>query len=231
MDGPPAAAMAVSCCRSRTARRARRMRTRQKVGSPTVSLPEPCVSVLVPHQRAHSRPVVPATHRSRSPPMATAESTVKKPDTGPAQALHLHRRARAAARVDPELREKELAPHAEEWEETTFPDSVFPRMGELGFLGLDKPEEYGGQGGDYYSGGAGRGDQARELGGLAMGVASRPTWRCRRSWRSAPRSRSSSGRRRRSAARRSFAWGSPSPTPDRMSRESRRARCATATTG
>ena len=23
-------------------------------------------------------------------------------------------------------------------------------MGELGFLGLDKPEEYGGQGGDYY---------------------------------------------------------------------------------
>ena len=27
---------------------------------------------------------------------------------------------------------KELAPHAEEWEETTFPDSVFPRMGELG---------------------------------------------------------------------------------------------------
>ena len=31
---------------------------------------------------------------------------------------------------------KELAPHAEEWEETTFPDSVFRRMGELGFLGL-----------------------------------------------------------------------------------------------
>src|SRR5512133_1636762 len=31
---------------------------------------------------------------------------------------------------------KELAPHAEEWEETTFPDSVFRRMGELGYLGL-----------------------------------------------------------------------------------------------
>src|SRR4051812_48041204 len=46
---------------------------------------------------------------------------------------------------------KELAPHADEWEETTFPDWVFRRMGELGFLGLDKPEEYGGQGGDYYS--------------------------------------------------------------------------------
>ena len=46
--------------------------------------------------------------------------------------------------------EKELAPHAEEWEETTFPDSVIQRMGELGFLGLSMPEEYGGQGGDYF---------------------------------------------------------------------------------
>src|SRR4051812_38307528 len=45
---------------------------------------------------------------------------------------------------------KELAPHAEGWEETTFPDSVFRRMGELGFLGLSMPEAYGGQGGDYF---------------------------------------------------------------------------------
>src|ERR671914_1858451 len=44
---------------------------------------------------------------------------------------------------------KELAPHADEWEETTFPDSVFRRMGELGLLGLSFPERYGGQGGDY----------------------------------------------------------------------------------
>lgn len=67
---------------------------------------------------------------------------------------------------------KELAPHAEEWEETTFPDSVFRRMGELGFLGLDKPVEYSGQGGDYYSALV----LAEELvharsGGLAMGIA------------------------------------------------------------
>ena len=67
---------------------------------------------------------------------------------------------------------KELAPHADEWEETTFPDSVFHRMGELGFLGLDKPEEYGGQGGDYYTALV----LAEEIahansGGLAMGVA------------------------------------------------------------
>src|SRR5882672_11975262 len=67
---------------------------------------------------------------------------------------------------------KELAPHAEEWEEDQFPNSVFTRMGELGFLGLDKPQEYGGQGGDYYSAlvlaeeiGAAR------SGGLAMGLA------------------------------------------------------------
>jgi len=67
---------------------------------------------------------------------------------------------------------KEFQPHSEEWEETTFPDWVFERMGELGFLGLDKPEEYGGQGGDYYTSLV----LAEELvhahsGGLAMGVA------------------------------------------------------------
>jgi alkylation response protein AidB-like acyl-CoA dehydrogenase len=67
---------------------------------------------------------------------------------------------------------KELAPHADEWEETTFPDWIFTRMGELGFLGLDKPEEYGGQGGDYYSALVlGEAIGAANCGGLAMGVA------------------------------------------------------------
>jgi citronellyl-CoA dehydrogenase len=45
--------------------------------------------------------------------------------------------------------ERELAPHAEEWEAKEFPDEVFSRMGELGLLGLSYPEEYGGGGGDY----------------------------------------------------------------------------------
>ena len=46
--------------------------------------------------------------------------------------------------------EKELRPHAEEWEEQKdFPNWVFERMGELGFLGLHFPPEYGGQGADY----------------------------------------------------------------------------------
>src|ERR671928_1159329 len=67
---------------------------------------------------------------------------------------------------------KELRPHAEEWEETTFPDWVFRRMGELGLLGLSMPERYGGQGGDYFANLV----LAEELshsgsGGLAMGVA------------------------------------------------------------
>src|SRR3984893_9524416 len=67
---------------------------------------------------------------------------------------------------------KELAPHADEWEETTFPDWVFTRMGELGFLGLDKPEEYGGQGGDYFAAMVlGEAIANANCGGLAMGVA------------------------------------------------------------
>jgi alkylation response protein AidB-like acyl-CoA dehydrogenase len=67
---------------------------------------------------------------------------------------------------------KELAPHAEEWEETTFPDWVFRRMGELGFLGLSMPEEYGGQGGDYYCNIVLGEEMAHaRCGGLAMGVA------------------------------------------------------------
>jgi alkylation response protein AidB-like acyl-CoA dehydrogenase len=46
--------------------------------------------------------------------------------------------------------ERELQPHADEWEAAgDFPDELFRRMGELGFLGLSYPEEYGGGGGDY----------------------------------------------------------------------------------
>jgi alkylation response protein AidB-like acyl-CoA dehydrogenase len=67
---------------------------------------------------------------------------------------------------------KELAPHHEEWEETTFPNWVFQRMGELGFLGLDKPEEYGGQGGDYFTSLVLSEEIVNaQCGGLAMGIA------------------------------------------------------------
>src|ERR687894_29254 len=68
--------------------------------------------------------------------------------------------------------EKELAPHAARWEEETFDDWVFERMGELGFLGLSYPEEYGGQGGDYYCNLVLAEEITRSnSGGLAMGVA------------------------------------------------------------
>jgi alkylation response protein AidB-like acyl-CoA dehydrogenase len=105
--------------------------------------------------------------------MATISDSVLKPDHA-ARRRHLiftdeHEQLRESIRA---FAVKELAPHAEEWEETTFPDWVFRRMGELGFLGLDKPEEYGGQGGDYFCSLV----LAEEMvnarsGGTAMGVA------------------------------------------------------------
>ncbi|MCW3040343.1 MAG: acyl-CoA dehydrogenase [Solirubrobacterales bacterium] len=105
--------------------------------------------------------------------MSTTAETVLKPDHA-AQRKHFiftdeHEQLRESIRS---FAIKELAPHADEWEETTFPDSVFARMGELGFLGLDKPVAYGGQGGDYYSALV----LAEEIvharsGGLAMGLA------------------------------------------------------------
>src|SRR5215211_7925390 len=65
--------------------------------------------------------------------MAATDSSLLKPD-------HASRRKHFIFNDHHEqLREsihafvvRELAPHAEEWEETTFPDSVFRRMGELG---------------------------------------------------------------------------------------------------
>ena len=46
----------------------------------------------------------------------------------------------------------EVAPHLADWEEQgDFPDEIFRRGGELGFLGLAFPESAGGQGGDYWA--------------------------------------------------------------------------------
>jgi len=68
--------------------------------------------------------------------------------------------------------EKEVQPHLEEWEDKTFPDSIFQRLGELGFLGLRYPPEYGGQGGDYFSAVVLSEEMARAgSGGLGMAVA------------------------------------------------------------
>jgi citronellyl-CoA dehydrogenase len=68
--------------------------------------------------------------------------------------------------------EREVVPHLEEWEETTFPDSIMRRFGELGFLGLRYPPEYGGQGGDYFTAVVLAEEMARHhLGGLGMAVS------------------------------------------------------------
>jgi alkylation response protein AidB-like acyl-CoA dehydrogenase len=103
---------------------------------------------------------------------ATAES-VMKPDFGSSRKHFIFTDEHEALRESiTNFAIKELAPHAEEWEETTFPDSVFHRMGELGFLGLDKPESYGGQGGDYFSAMVlAEAITNANCGGLAMGIA------------------------------------------------------------
>jgi acyl-CoA dehydrogenase len=46
--------------------------------------------------------------------------------------------------------QREIAPHVDDWEEAReFPRELFARCGELGFLGLKFPEQYGGQGGTH----------------------------------------------------------------------------------
>ncbi len=69
--------------------------------------------------------------------------------------------------------ERELAPHAREWEEAEeFPNEVFRRLGELGYLGLRMPEEYGGQGLDYASAVVFAEEMSRaRSGGVGMAVA------------------------------------------------------------
>jgi acyl-CoA dehydrogenase len=79
----------------------------------------------------------------------------------------------------------ELRPHAQEWEDARwFPNTVFTRMAEVGYLGLKYPEAYGGQGGDHVHDAV----LAEELsrcgsGGLAagigahIGIATPPIWK------------------------------------------------------
>jgi len=46
--------------------------------------------------------------------------------------------------------EKEVEPHVDEWEDAgQIPKSIWPRMGALGFLGVEYEEKYGGAGADF----------------------------------------------------------------------------------
>ncbi len=47
--------------------------------------------------------------------------------------------------------ERQLKPNAEKWEaEQSFPREIFTELGELGYLGIRYPEEYGGSNLDYW---------------------------------------------------------------------------------
>ena len=81
--------------------------------------------------------------------------------------------------------ERELRPHADRWEEERwFPDDVFRRLAEVGYLGLKYPEAYGGEGGDYLHDAVFCEELARcGSGGLAAGIgahtsiATPPIWK------------------------------------------------------
>ena len=79
----------------------------------------------------------------------------------------------------------ELRPHSQQWEdERWFPNEVFHRMAQLGFLGLKYPEEYGGEGGDYLHDAvlteelprAGSGGLSAGI-GAHIGIATPPVWK------------------------------------------------------
>jgi acyl-CoA dehydrogenase len=81
--------------------------------------------------------------------------------------------------------ERELRPHAQEWEdEQWFPNEVFHRMAEHGYLGLKYPEKYGGEGGDYLHDAVlteelsrcGSGGVAAGI-GAHIGIATPPIWK------------------------------------------------------
>src|SRR5438132_13543685 len=104
--------------------------------------------------------------------MATAE-TVLKPDFESKRRHFIfndeHEQLRESIRS---FAQKELAPHAEEWEETTFPERVFDGVGAAGSTGLSPPADYGAAGGDYYANIVLAGESGdANSGGLAMGVA------------------------------------------------------------
>ncbi len=130
--------------------------------------------------------------------------------------------------------DEEINPHVDEWEAAeAFPaHQVFKRLGELGLLGLTKPEKYGGMALDYsYLGGDGRDARPHRLRRRADG--DRRADRHVHAGAGPLRQRGAVPRVSRPGdqpATRSAASASPSPAPDRTSRASRRRRERTAPT-
>jgi len=67
----------------------------------------------------------------------------------------------------------EIRPHAEQWDETeTFPRELFHQLGEMGIMGMNIPETYGGAGLDYVASSLAVEELARHDGSAALTVAS-----------------------------------------------------------
>ena len=86
----------------------------------------------------------------------------------------------AVREVAARFADRELAPHAAEWDRREWVDrSVVKQLGQLGFLGLTIPEEYGGSGGDHVTyclvlEELGRGDSAvRGLVSVSLGLVAK----------------------------------------------------------
>lgn len=108
--------------------------------------------------------------------------------------LELSEEQEAARRLARAFADREVAPYAADWDRAESVDrSIVKKLGDLGFLGLTVPEEYGGSGGDHLSYALvteelGRGDSAVRgivsvsLGLVAKTVAAWGTEEQKRAW-------------------------------------------------
>ncbi|MEV6579187.1 acyl-CoA dehydrogenase family protein [Streptomyces sp. NPDC051582] len=108
--------------------------------------------------------------------------------------LELSEEQEAVRRLAREFTEREIAPYAAEWDRAESVDrAIVKKLGDLGFLGLTVPEEYGGSGGDHLAyvlvtEELGRGDSAVRgivsvsLGLVAKTVAAWGTEEQKRAW-------------------------------------------------
>ncbi|MFF0215649.1 acyl-CoA dehydrogenase family protein [Streptomyces vinaceus] len=108
--------------------------------------------------------------------------------------LELSEEQEAVRRLAREFTEREIAPYAADWDRAESVDrAIVKKLGDLGFLGLTVPEEYGGSGGDHLAyvlvtEELGRGDSAVRgivsvsLGLVAKTVAAWGTEEQKREW-------------------------------------------------
>ncbi len=94
--------------------------------------------------------------------------------------LELSDEQQAARRLAADFVDREIAPHAAAWDRAERVDQrIVRRLGDLGFLGLTLPEEYGGSGGDHLTYALvleelGRGDSAvRGIVSVSLGLVAK----------------------------------------------------------